>query len=194
MNQKIVSFSSFVKSSVFLMIEIFFQPGKYFLKRSFKWSDSLSGNCMSKLTIKSPLRLTSLGLGKPLPTMRLTVLGCTTSSCKLTTMRSPPNKGISARAPHRAWKIKRKKYLSITLYNLFSRNSFFVCGWWPKANFFEVVFHKRKTKQEKLNLCVRTHAVVTTETKIEFSKIIFRVEFLRVMWSLFGMRPPNGRF
>ena len=90
---------------------IFFQPGKYFLKRSFKWSDSLSGNCMSKLTIKSPLRLTSLGLGKPLPTMRLTVLGCTTSSCKLTTMRSPPNKGISARAPHRAWKIKRKKIL-----------------------------------------------------------------------------------
>ena len=68
-------------------------------------------------------------------------------------------------------KLRGKKYLSITLYNLFSRNSFFVCGWWPKANFFEVVFHKRKTKQEKLNLCVWTHAMVATETKlkIEFS-------------------------
>ena len=116
MNQRIVSYSI---SSFLCMCLLVFQPGKYFLKRSFKWSDSLSGNWMSKLTIKSPLRLTSLGLGKPLPTMRLTVLGCTTSSCKLTTIRSPPNKGISARAPQRACKMK-KKILVNHFYNLFS--------------------------------------------------------------------------
>ena len=116
MNQRIVSYSI----SSFLCVSSGFQPGKYFLKRSFKWSDSLSGNWMSKLTIKSPLRLTSLGLGKPLPTMRLTVLGCTTSSCKLTTIRSPPNKGISARAPQRACKMKEKKILVNHFYNLFS--------------------------------------------------------------------------
>ena len=69
--------------------------------------DSLSGNTMSKLTIKSPRLAGSLGLGRPFPTTRLTVEGLMTSSWRFKANRSPPNSGTETCDPHKAWKEKR---------------------------------------------------------------------------------------
>ena len=69
--------------------------------------DSLSGNTMSKLTIKSPRLAGSLGLGRPFPTTRLTVEGLMTSSWRFKANRSPPNSGTETCDPHKAWKEKK---------------------------------------------------------------------------------------
>lgn len=46
---------------------------------SFTGCESVSGNLISKLTIKSPLRVGSFGRGRPYPWIRLTVFGLITS-------------------------------------------------------------------------------------------------------------------
>ena len=81
--------------------------GNEFRNKSLVFVFNFSGKTISKEISMSPLLKGSLDSGKPFPAIRLTVVGLTISSNRLTTNRSPFNVGTSTLVPHNAWKTKK---------------------------------------------------------------------------------------
>lgn len=84
--------------------------GSEFRNKSFVFPFSFSGKVISKDINMSPFLEASLDNGRPFPAIRLTVVGFTISSNKLTTNRSPLSVGTSTLVPHNAWKMIKRVY------------------------------------------------------------------------------------